>query len=73
MVQEEIALTLLDERSIEKQVLVYRAAFELSISLEENLIKWKKKHYENPLGNSLIVGAFINEELVGMNAYMPVE
>ena len=73
MVQEEIALTLLDERSIEKQVLVYSAAFEPSISLEENLIKWKKKHYENPLGNSLIVGAFINEELVGMNAYMPVE
>lgn len=73
MAKEEITLALLDEKSIEKQVLVYRAAFEPTESLEDNLIRWKKKHFENPLGNSLIIGAFINDELVGMNAYMPVE
>ncbi len=72
MAKEAISIVLLDEKSIEKQVLVYRAAFEPSESFEDNLIRWRKKHFENPLGKSLIIGAFINDELVGMNAYMPV-
>lgn len=73
MAKEEIFLTLLDEKSIKKQVVLYRAAFNPDESFEDNLTRWKKKHFENPLGNSLIIGAFINDELVGMNAYMPVE
>ena len=73
MASEEIRLALLDETSIEQQVFVYRSAFEPASSFEENLVKWRKKHFENPLGSSLIVGAFVNNELVGMNAYMPVD
>lgn len=68
----EITIILLDEKTIEQQVIVYRSAFETTSSIEDNLRKWRKKHYENPLGNSLIFGAFINGDLVGMNAYMPV-
>ena len=73
MASEEISIALLDETTIEQQVLVYRSAFKPSLSMEDNLAKWRKKHFENPLGNSIIVGAFMNKDLVGMNAYMPVE
>lgn len=73
MENTNIILMTLDERSIEQQVHVYRSAFEPTSSVEDNISTWRKKHYENPLGKSIIIGAFIGNQLVGMNAYMPVE
>lgn len=69
----EIKIALLDESTIEQQVLVYQSAFEPASDLKDTLERWKIKHYKNPLGQSIIVGAFIENQLVGINAYMPVE
>lgn len=73
MENSEISLCVLDDSSLEQQVNVYRAAFAPCSSLKENLYTWRKKHYENPLGNSIIIGAYIEGQLVGINAYLPVE
>ena len=69
----DIILTLLDESTIEQQVLVYQSAFESTSDLKDIIERWKIKHYKNPLGQSIIVGAFIDNQLVGINAYMPIE
>lgn len=61
----------LEADSIEQQVRVFRSAFESTTSIEDDINTWRKKHYENPIENSLIFGAFIGEELVGLNAYLP--
>lgn len=64
-------VVILDESSIEQQVDLFKQAF----SLEENkdfLIKfWRKKHYLNPIGKSLIFGVFVHDKLIGMNAFIP--
>lgn len=64
-------IVLLDKSTIDAQVRVYHAAFNKQAPLEEIKTQWIKKHYENPIENSLIFGAFEGEELVGLNAYLP--
>jgi GNAT superfamily N-acetyltransferase len=32
---------------------------------------WQKKHYDNPLGISLIFGVYFNKKLVGINSFQP--
>lgn len=64
-------VVLLDELSLDQQILVYKQAFNNSTEISELRSLWKKKHYQNPYGNSLIFGVFIDGELAGMNAYMP--
>lgn len=59
----------LSRSTIQEQLVVYRAAFSAS----KNDSTWIKKHYENPLGDSLVFGAYNDGQLVGMNAYMPVK
>ena len=69
---EKIDILLLDEKSIEAQLKIHRAAFGAEgVSITKEY--WIKKHYQNPLGNSLIFGASIDGNIVGMNAYMPME
>ena len=63
----------LDRNTLPDQLGVYRAAFNATKGYEENNAVWIKKHYENPLGDSLVFGAYYEGKLVGMNAYMPVE
>lgn len=61
----------LDNTSIDAQVRVYHAAFNKTAPIEETKELWIKKHYKNPLENSLIFGAVEDGELVGINAYLP--
>lgn len=69
---KSIEIKLLDISSIDEQLKIHQAAFAAEgISIKKDY--WRKKHYENPLGNSLIFGAFIGEDIIGMNAYMPME
>lgn len=68
-----IELRQLDKTSLSEQLVVYRAAFSPVKDLEEYKIIWKRKHYENPLGDSLVFGAYCDGKLVGMNSYMPVQ
>lgn len=63
----------LDKTTLPDQLVVYRAAFNATKDYEENNAVWIKKHYENPLGDSLVFGAYYEGKLVGMNSYMPVE
>ena len=62
---------LLDHSSITQQVQVFKQAFGLETDDNELLEFWEKKHYHNPLGNSLMFGVFIDGVLAGMNAYLP--
>lgn len=64
-------IVLLDKSSIDAQVRVYHAAFNKQTPIEATKAQWIKKHYENPIDNSLIFGAFEGEELVGLNAFLP--
>lgn len=66
-----MVITLLDKSTIDSQVKVYHAAFNKQAPFEEVKRQWIKKHYENPIENSLIFGAFEEGELVGLNAYLP--
>ena len=63
----------LDKTTLPDQLVVYRAAFNATKDYEENNAVWVKKHYENPLGDSLVFGAYYEGKLVGMNSYIPVE
>ena len=67
----ENEVVLLDKLSIDQQIRVYKQAFNNPLEESELRARWEKKHYNNPCGNSLIFGVFINGELAGMNAYMP--
>lgn len=61
----------LDISTIEDQVRVYIEAFGYEdTSFDEMLEHWKKKHYENPLGESFIFGAFDGDKLVGENCFL---
>ena len=69
---QEIIIKHLFRDSFEEQVLLVQA-FNPSLDIEQCSREWQNKHYKNPLGESIIFGAYFNGKLVGMNAYMPVE
>lgn len=64
-------IVLLDESSKEQQVDLYSRAFHKKDSPEELLMFWENKHYNNPVGKSLIFGVYIDGVLAGMNAFLP--
>lgn len=68
-----IAIKLLSVDSIDDQLKIHSAAFGEETDSVSFRDFWIKKHYHNPLGASLIFGALIDGQVVGMNAYMPVE
>lgn len=70
--EPEIIIKQLFRDSIEDQVSVL-LAFNPNQDKEQCLQEWENKQYKNPLGDSIIFGAYFNGKLVGMNAYMPVE
>lgn len=70
---ESIEIKLLSFDSVDDQLKIHRAAFGEGNDSLIDRDHWIKKHYENPVGQSLIFGAVINEKIVGMNAYMPME
>ncbi len=64
---------LINRDSLAAQVKVFRAAFHSSLSEQAVYEMWEKKHYGNPLGDSLVFGAYTDGQLVGMNSFMPVD
>lgn len=70
--EPEIIIKQLFRDSIDDQVSVL-LAFNPNQDKELCLKQWENKQYKNPLGDSIIFGAYFNGKLVGMNAYMPVE
>lgn len=64
---------MVDISSIKDQVEVFRESFEINDDIEDMISTWKKKHYENPIGNSIIFAAYDKDLMVGINAFMPVE
>ena len=70
--EPQIIVKQLFRDSIEDQVSVL-LAFNPNQDRGQCLKEWENKQYKNPLGNSIIFGAYFNGKLVGMNAYMPVE
>ena len=69
---QDIVIKHLDKTSIVEQIhVVYSNDIELC--LNDYLVKWESKQYKNPLGDSLVFGAYLDGKLVGMNAYMPME
>lgn len=66
-------IKLLNEFSINEQVEVYADSFDTNTSIQELLVFWKEKHYSNPVGNSYIFGAYDDDELVGINAFLQMK
>ena len=64
-------IVLLTQSTLDEQVQVYCSAFEKGSSFEVIKAHWVKKHYKNPIENSLIFGAFDGDRLIGLNAYLP--
>lgn len=68
-----IEVKCINRDSIHEQVKVYRAAFNSSKREQAVCDSWEKKHYANPLGYSLVFGAYADDKLVGINSFMPVD
>mgnify|MGYP003290494663 CR=1 FL=1 len=66
--KNDISVKLLDDATIDMQVLLYQSAFNHICDFEIERKNWMLKHYGNPIRNSFIFGAFIEDKLVGMNA-----
>lgn len=69
---EEIIIKKVDEKSIDTQVTVYIKSFENENEFESIKEHWINKHYKNPIRNSIIFAAFVDEVMVGVNAFMPM-
>lgn len=65
-------IRIVDIGTIRDQVEVFRESFEIDDNIEDMLTTWRKKHYENPAGNSIIFAAYDGDTMVGINAFMPV-
>lgn len=62
----------LDKSTIDQQIEVYIDSFNLDDSIHINQIRetWNIKHFENPIADSFIFGAYDGGELVGINAFL---
>lgn len=65
----DLELKLLNKDTFDDQCYVHSIVF----GDKEGQVKtyWQKKHYDNPLGNSLIFGAYLDNRLVGINCFQP--
>ena len=70
---KEFEIKPLDRSTLKEQIVVYKQAFNSTKNEDEIFLIWNNKHYMNPLGDSLVFGAYHDGKLVGMNSYMPVE
>lgn len=73
MDKQNIELKILTKESIIEQVKLYALVFEVEGSIEDIAFFWMQKHYSNPIDKSIIIGGYIDNVLVGMNAYLPAE
>lgn len=73
MKKNDCKIRLLKKDSIEEQILVFNATFQDGRQYDEIRSKWELKHYCNPLGESLVFGAYVGDKLVGVKCYYPAE
>ena len=64
-------IVLLDEKTIDEQVAVFKEAFNKNDDIATLKDIWINKHYKNPIHNSFIFGAVENGKVVGINAFLP--
>lgn len=72
MSPEELTVSVLDESTVDQQIDLYKICFDIVEDSQKLRPFWIKKHYQNPLGKSLIFGIVIDGKLAGMNAFLPV-
>lgn len=68
-----IVIQILNQESINEQVLIYMEAFGSKQNFKEIRKGWISKHYNNPVGDSIIFGAYCGEVLAGINVFMPMK
>ena len=71
--EDKFIIKLLDRRTLKQQVEVYMRSFNVKESVNSVIEKWKSEHYENPVHEAYIFGAFDVNKLVSINAYMPMK
>ncbi len=71
--EDKFIIKLLDVSTLEQQVEVYMQSFDVKRPLDSVIEKWKSEHYDNPVHEAYIFGAFDAEKLVSINAYMPMK
>lgn len=73
MTTQNYVIKRLGQDTIDRQIEVFREAFSHSEDISATRTYWVKKHFQNPLGESYIFGAFDGDLLVGLNAFLPME
>lgn len=66
---DNFEIKILTDDYAEETLKLFNRVFGLTTSME----LWKEKHFENPVGNSIFFGAFDNDKLIAMNAFMPMQ
>lgn len=64
-----IEFALLNKDTFDEQCYIHSIVFGDEDGQVETY--WRKKHYDNPLGNSLIFGVYIDEKLIGTECFQP--
>lgn len=64
-----LEIRVLTDEYAEETLKLFNSVFSLSKTMDF----WIEKHYKNPLGNSLFIGAFYEDKLIAMNAFMPMQ
>lgn len=59
-----LIIKVLTDDYAEETLKLFNSVFNLSKSMDF----WIEKHYKNPLGKSLFIGAFYEDKLIAMNA-----
>lgn len=71
--KDKFIIKLLDRSTLEQQIDVYMQSFNVTRPLNCVIEKWKFEHYDNPVHEAYIFGAFDADKLVSINAYMPMK
>ena len=70
---ETFEIRCLSKDFADEQIEVYIKSFQKEESYADVKDTWVKKHYENPVHESYVFGAFDGDRLVSINAYMPMK
>jgi len=65
---DNLEIRILSDDYAEETLKLFNDVFGLSMSMDF----WKEKHFNNPIRSSFFFGVFDNDELIAMNAFMPM-
>lgn len=67
----DLIIKCIDKSTMEDQIHVFMDSFSHNTDEYKTIsIKWEKKHFQNPVGDSFIFGAFDAGMLVGINCFL---